>query len=90
MKVKSKVPDSVANKRKQQKQQKSIKKGKVTKKGGGGKKTGQAQVTAKFNKAIQKKINANIVSELASVAQRVEEGKSFYALGTELGGNKKK
>ena len=83
LKVKSKVPDSVAKKKKQQN---SIKNSKVVKKGGS-KKTpkGKAdQLTAKFKKDLGKKINANIESELASRAQRVEEGKSFLAIGNEI------
>jgi len=85
LKVKSKVPDSVAKKKKQQN---SVKNSKVTKKGGKSQKTPKAEaakLTAKFQKGLGKKINANIESELASRCQRVEEGKSFSILGSELG-----
>jgi len=83
LKVKSKVPDSVAKKKKQQN---SVKNSKVVKKGGSKKtpKGQSAQLTAKFKKDLGKKINANIESELASRAQRVEEGKSFLAIGNEI------
>ena len=85
LKVKSKVPDSVAKKKKEQLK---AKKAKISKKP---KKTSpQNQITAKFNKEVQKKINASIESELATRAQRVEEGKSFLAIGSELKEQKKK
>lgn len=82
LKVKSKVPDSVSKKKKDQLKAKkaAAAAGRVSKKP----KNKQSQITAKFNKEVQKKINASIVSELASVAQRVEEGKSFLAIGSEL------
>ena len=85
LKVKSKVPDSVAKKKKQQQQ---IKKGKVAKKPSAKKNNAQAQLTAKFKKQLHKKINANIEAELASVAQKVEEGKSFRtaSIGNSNGG----
>lgn len=88
LKVKSKVPDSVAKKKKQQNSVKNSKVTKVTKKGGKSQKTPKAEaakLTAKFQKGLGKKINANIESELASRCQRVEEGKSFSILGSELG-----
>lgn len=88
LKVKSKVPQNVAAKNKKKQQLNSAKKGKIQKKSK--KNNAGAQLTKKFNKEIKKKIDANIVSELASVAQRVEEGKSFLTLSTELGSKKKK
>ena len=88
LKVKAKVPNNAGKK----KNNSSVKKGKVTKKASK-KNNPQAQLTAKFQKNIHKKINANIVSELAARAQRVEEGKSFFTIESELrasGGGKKK
>jgi len=81
LKVKSKVPDSVAKKKKQQN---SSKTNKVVKKGKKTPKAQAAQLTARFKKDLGKKINANIEAELASRAQRVEEGKSFLAIGNEV------
>lgn len=87
LKVKSKVPDSVAKKKKQQAQLKKVQQAnsKVSKKP----KNPKAQLSAKLHKEVQKKINSNIEAELASRAQRVEEGKGFKAIGTELGIKKK-
>ena len=86
LKVKSKVPDSVLKKKREALK---AKKAQISKKPKKSKSDAQSQITAKFNKQIQKKINASIVSELASVAQRVEEGKSFLAIGSELKQEKK-
>ena len=79
LKVKSKVPDNIAKKKKQQAQLKKVSKdkSKVSKKS----KNQKIQVSAKLHKEVQKKINSNIESELASVAQRVEEGKQFKTIG---------
>ena len=79
LKVKSKVPDNVAKKKKQQAQLKKIQQNqnKVSKKS----KNPKIQVAAKLHKEVQKKINSSIEAELASRAQRVEEGKSFLAIG---------
>mgnify|MGYP002041997711 CR=1 FL=1 len=87
LKVKSKVPDSVLKKKREALK---AKKAQITKKPKKSKSDAQSQITAKFNKEIQKKINASIVSELAGVAQRVEEGKSFLAIGSELKQQQKK
>jgi len=90
LKVKSKVPDSVAKKKKQQNSIKNSKVGKVVK----GKKTrnclktpkGQSnQLTAKFRKDLGRKINSKIEAELVGQCQRVEEGKSFLTLQKEVG-----
>ena len=58
LKVKSKVPDSVAKKKKQQN---SSKTSKVVKKGKKTPKAQAAQLTARFKKDLGKKINANII-----------------------------
>ena len=84
LKVKSKVPNSASKKKKQQN---SCKNSKVVKKGKKNfklPKAQAAQLTAKFKKDLGKKINSNIESELASRAHRVEEGKSFLTIGSEV------
>lgn len=88
LKVKSKVPDNIAKKKKQQAQLKKVAKAaqsKVSKKS----KNQKIQVSAKLHKEVQKKINSNIESELAVVASRVEEGKQFKTIGSEIGQKKK-
>jgi len=87
LKVKSKVPDNIAKKKKQQAQLKKVAKAqsKVSKKS----KNQKIQVSAKLHKEVQKKINSNIESELASIANRVEEGKPFKTIGSEIGQKKK-
>jgi len=42
------------------------------------------QQVFKFKKDIQKTINANIEAELKQKAQRLEEGKPFYAINKEV------
>jgi len=90
LKVKSKVPDSVAKKKKQQ-QSSAKNSGKVVKKGKKNPinpKAQAAQLTAKFKKDLGKKINASIESELTARCSRAEEGKSFLTIGSELGKKK--
>lgn len=79
LKVKQKVPDSVAKKKKQQAQLKKVQQAnsKIVKRP----KNPKDQLAAKIHKEVQKKINSSIETELASRAQRVEEGKSFKAIG---------
>ena len=85
LKVKSKVPPNATKKKTKIQQNKPVKnRGKVVKKS----KNPQIQLTSKFNKEVQKKINASIEAELASRAQRVEEGKTFLAIGKDLNGKK--
>merc|ERR1711956_202566 len=48
------------------------------------------QLSANFNKDLTKKINASIQSDLASTCHKVEEGKSFKIIGSELGDYSKK
>ena len=74
LKVKSKVPDSVAKKKKQLnvQQKKQVEKNRKKKPRAKG-----LQLSANFNKDLTKKINASIQSDLASTCHKVEEGKSF-------------
>jgi len=87
LKVKSKVPDSVAKKKKQLnvQQKKQVEKNRKKKPRAKG-----LQLSANFNKDLTKKINASIQSDLASTCHKVEEGKSFKIIGSELGQHSKK